>query len=85
MIIRYTRWRQLMSEGCVLLCFQGFHLSGCGPARGVARLRHKPAPRAACLIWRCVHVPRAYIPLLGTQDRGEFCSESTTNSSGESN
>lgn len=67
-----------MSDGCVLLCFQGFHLSGCGPARGVARHRHKAASRAAHLIWRCVHVRHAYIPLVSTQDGGESCSESTT-------
>lgn len=69
----------VQEQRCVLLCFQGFHLSGCGPDCDVDHLRHKPASRAVYLIWRCVHVHRAHIPLVSTQDSGEFCAESTTN------
>lgn len=65
----------------VLLCFQGFHRSCCGLVCGVARRRHEPASRAAYLIWRCMHVPRACVPPVSTQDSGEFCSDSSSDSS----
>lgn len=68
-----------VTEGrCVSLRFQGLHLSGCGPARGVARLRHEPASRAAYLVWRRVHVRPARVPLVGSQDGGGFRTESLT-------
>lgn len=58
------------------LYFQAFHFGCFGLAGGVARRGHETPSRAAYLLWGCLHVGCAYIPLVSTQVSGEFYHQS---------
>lgn len=58
------------------LYFQAFHFGCFGLAGGVARRGHETPSRAAYLLWGCLHVGCAYIPLVSTQISGEFYHQS---------
>lgn len=63
----------ITTRGRLLWSLQGFHGRRSCAVRGLARLRHQPASRAAHLVRGRLRVRPAAVPSVGAQDGGEFC------------